>query len=148
MSPIIPSPYRRALRAVTYQQLAKSLTEQRDDVAKNRDLCDLILRGSADFGSLSLVESTRINFYLMGYLPRYENAYFQHKIGILTDGEWAGIGEDINSFFSRPGTRTAWSGVKNRSSPDFRTHIDAIAERLQHSRPSVASAPNEPERGS
>ena len=80
-------------------------------------------------GLLTVLRRTGSDFYLMGCLRRYENAYFQHKIGILKDREWVSISEDINSFFARPGARTSWSLIKSRSSPDFRIHVDAIVER-------------------
>ena len=45
----------RAVRAATYQQLAISLVS---DLAKNGELCDLILRAGDDFAALGRLDHT------------------------------------------------------------------------------------------
>ena len=127
----------RALRASTYQQLATSIVNSWDDLAKNAELCDLILRASDDFESLGRVEKARFRFSMMGYLRRYETAYFQHKIGILRDGDWAGIAADLDALFPLPGVRAVWPLIKTRSSVEFRSHIDALMQRVPEERPTA-----------
>jgi hypothetical protein len=58
----------RALRAATYQQVSQSIIGEFDELAKNRDLCEVMLRGSDDFGSLDRTEKARFRFLILGYL--------------------------------------------------------------------------------
>jgi hypothetical protein len=120
----------RTVRAATYQQLALSIVGVWDDFAKNADLCDLILRAGDDFGSLGRVERARFRFSMMGYLRRYETAYFQHKIGILRGEDWASVSADLEAVFSRPGVRAVWPLISNRSNRDFRSHIEGLLKRV------------------
>jgi hypothetical protein len=52
----------RAVWAATYQQFTKSLTEQWDDMANSGELCNFILRGGDDLGSLDRVKKNRFRF--------------------------------------------------------------------------------------
>lgn len=120
----------RAVRAATYQQLAISIVSVWDDLAKNGELCDLILRAGDDFGSLGRVEKARFRFSMMGYLRRYETAYFQHKIGILMDVDWSSVSADLDAVFTRPGVRAVWPLINDRSSSDFRLYVEEVLKRV------------------
>lgn len=120
----------RAVRAATYQQLAISIVGVWDDLAKNGELCDIILRAGDDLGSVGRVERARFRFSMMGYLKRYETAYFQHKIGILRDVDWSSVSSDLDAVFTRPGVRAVWPLIKDRSSPDFRLYINEVMKRV------------------
>lgn len=62
----------------------------------------------------------------MGCLRRYETVYFQHKIGVLKEGNWAGISADMDAISPLPGVRTVWPLIKNRSDAEFRAYVDAL----------------------
>lgn len=119
----------KAVRAGTFQQLVASLVVQLDDLARNRDLCDLVLRGGDDFNSLDRVDKARFRFHLMSFMRRIENAYMQHKIGTLKDENWSGLRSTLNAVFSSPGQRTAWPLIKSRMNPEFRTYVDGYVDR-------------------
>ena len=76
----------RATRAATFQQLSYAMASDWLDVARNPEMAGLILRGSDDFESLNRIEKSRMRFFLMAYCRRFENAFFQHKVGTLTAG--------------------------------------------------------------
>lgn len=119
----------KALRAATFQQLVTSLVAQLDDMARNRDLCELVLRGGDDFNALDRVDKARFRFHLMSFMRRVENAYMQHRIGTLKDESWNGLRNTIESILSSPGQREAWSLIKNRLNPEFRAYIDGYVAR-------------------
>jgi hypothetical protein len=119
----------RAVRASAYQQLSVSMSGPWDDIARNGELCGLVLRGCDDFASLDRVEKARFRFMLMAYMRRYENAWFQHKIGTLKEGDWQAIASDLDSMYSLPGSRAAWQLIKNRSNANFRNYVDKVVER-------------------
>jgi hypothetical protein len=118
------------VRAATFQQLALSIVGAWDDLAKNADLCDLILRAGDDFASLGRVERARFRFSMMGYLRRYETAYFQRRIGVLKDPDWLGVSADLNAVFTRPGVREVWPLISNRFAQEFRSYIDDLLARV------------------
>lgn len=64
----------RALRAATFQPLVASLAGQLDDLARNRELCNLLLRGGDDFEVLDRIDKARFRFHLMSFMRRMENA--------------------------------------------------------------------------
>ncbi len=116
----------RATRAATYQQLSSAMANSWLNTAFNAEMVSLMLRGSNDFDALNRVEKTRMRFFMMAYARNFENAFFQHEIGILKNRDWLGISADIHVVFSMPGTRKIWQLVKNRSSTEFQAYIDAI----------------------
>ena len=119
----------RALRAATYQQLSASVTAPWDNLFNNAEGCSLVLRGGDDFNSLDRLENARFRFAHMATMRRYENAWFQHRIGTLKGDDWRAISANLKSLFTSPGTLAAWELVKNRSIPEFRANIDDFARR-------------------
>lgn len=127
----------RAVRAAAYQQLTVSMSTPWDAMLLNGEACSLVLRGSDDFAALDRVEKARFRFFLMAFMRRFENAWFQRNIGTLKEDDWQAIAADLDSICSLPGARTAWALVKNRSNAKFRAHVDTIMERhLAASKPS------------
>lgn len=119
----------RAVRAATYQQLSASVTASLDNLFNNAESCALVLRGGDDFEGLDRVEKARFRFMHMATMRRFENAWFQHRLGTLKEGDWRAIAVNLDSIFALPGTHAAWKLVKNRSSPEFQAYVDEIAER-------------------
>ena len=124
----------RATRAATFQQLSSSMANGWLTMASNPEMVSLMLRGSDDFDSLNRVEKARMRFFIMGYARNFENAFFQHEIGTLKNKDWVGISADIHILFSMPGATKIWKLVKNRSSPEFQTYIDAIVKAAEAKR--------------
>ncbi len=119
----------RAVRAATFQQLVSSLVGQLDELARDGELCSLVLRGGDDFESLDRIEKARFRFHLLSHLRRVENAYVQHEIGTLKDQYWIGIREGLSAIFSSPGQRAAWILIKSRLNPNFRNFVDEIVSK-------------------
>ncbi len=119
----------RAIRAAAFQQMAAMTASNYDDLARDANLCSLILRGGDDFASLDRLEKARFRFYQMSFLQRVENAYFQEKVGTLKAEHAAGIRATIDVLFSLPGQRDAWALVRGRINPEFRAYVDvAVAK--------------------
>ncbi len=126
----------RALRAATYQQLSVISIQGWLAMAHNGETTDIMLRGMDDFSTLNRVEKARFRFIVMGYVKGFENAWFQHNIGTLRESDWKAMTVDMHSFFSTPGTNTAWPIVKNRFNEEFVAYVDEI---LQRQAPVVAN---------
>ena len=120
----------RAVRASTYQQISNSFVSHWDSLAQNSEFCSLLPRGGDDFTSLKDdTEQTRFYFHLMASMRRFENAWFQYRVGVLKEPDWQAIAYDMTSLLSYPGARFGWDGIKNRSSKEFRVFVDELVKR-------------------
>ena len=120
----------RAVRAATYHQVSNTFISHWDALARDAETLSVMLRGSKDFASLSdNVELPRYYLNSMASMRRFENAWFQYKVGVLKEADWQAIAYDLDSLFAYPGVRMAWDGIKNRSSIEFRKYVDEVSNR-------------------
>ncbi len=115
-----------AVRASAFQQVVNSFASISFDIAKDKDLTDLFLRGGRNLAALSEVEQTQYNFMLLSFLRRAENVYFQSEVRTLHDRHWSGIRASIEWVMASPGARASWSEIKTRFNPQFSTFIDGL----------------------
>lgn len=76
----------------------------------------------------------------MALTRRFENAWFQYKVGVLKETDWKAIAYDMDSLFAYPGARFAWEGSKNRTSVEFRKYVDEVSKRQAALAPPPPSA--------
>lgn len=120
----------RAVRAATYHQVSNTFISNWESASRDADTLSIILRGGRDLASLTdEVEMGRLYLFVMASMRRFENAWFQYKVGILKETDWQAIAYDMDSLFVHPGLRLAWEGVKNRSSAEFRDYVDVVSRR-------------------
>ncbi len=120
----------RAVRAATYHQVSNTFISHWDGLANNPETLSVLLRGASDFASLDdNVELSRYYLATMATMRRFENAWFQFKVGVLKETDWQAIAYDMDALFAYPGTRMAWEGIKNRSSVEFRKYVDEVSKR-------------------
>lgn len=95
----------RAVTATAFQHVVNSFAEISIEIAKNKDLAALYLRGGKDFASLGEVERAQYNLMLLSFLRRAENVLFQSSSHVLTSEHWSGIRTSIKTILSPPGAR-------------------------------------------
>ncbi len=116
----------RAVRATAFQQVVDSFAGISLEIAKDRNLVDLYLRGSQDFASLSDVERTQYSLMLLSFLRRAENVFFQTEIHLLQSDHWSGIRDSIKAIVDPPGARECWSVINCHLNPEFRAFIGTL----------------------
>ncbi len=116
----------RAVRAAAFQQVVGSFAGISLDIAKDKTLVDLYLRGSQEFATLSDVERAQFSLLLLSFLRRAENVFFQTEIQLLQADHWSGIRDSIKAIVTPPGARDCWSAIKSRMNPEFRAFIDTL----------------------
>jgi hypothetical protein len=120
----------RAVRAATYHQVSNTFISHWTGLAGDAETLSVMLRGGKDFASLTgHVEQSRYYLNSMATMRRFENAWFQYKVGVLKETDWQAIAYDMDSLFAYPGIRFAWEGIKNRSSVEFRSYVDEVSKR-------------------
>ena len=77
---------------------------------------------------------------MMANMRRFENAWFQYKVGVLKETDWIALAYDLDSLFAYPDTMFAWEGIKNRSSIEFRKYVDEVSNRQAALAPSATPA--------
>lgn len=116
----------RAIRAAAFQQMATSLATPADELARNPELCALLLRGADDFHAMERLDKARFRFYQQGLLRRVESALLQNKLGTLHEEHLLGIRDIMTAVYSSQGQRDAWALIRTRFNPEFRTYVDEV----------------------
>jgi len=128
----------RAVRAATYLQISHTQTSALYNMASNRNLAELVVRGGKDFAALKGLDRARFRFHAMFVLTFNQNIFFQHKIGMITGSDWDSFKYDLVSYLDMAGARAAWPTYKNRFDKTFQAHVDKIIEKIDSEKPAAA----------
>lgn len=116
----------RAVTATAFQQVVNSFAEISFEIAKDKNLAGLYLRGGRDFASLGEVERAQYSLMLLSFLRRAENVLFQSSSHVLTSEHWSGIRTSIRTILSPPGARACWLEIQDRLNPEFRIFVETL----------------------
>jgi hypothetical protein len=116
----------RAVTGAAFQQVVNSFAEISFEIAKDRKLAELYLRGGRDYRSLDEVERAQYSLMLLSFLRRAENVLFQSSSHVLTGEHWSGIRTSIAAILDPPGARACWSEIEGRLNPEFRSFVASL----------------------
>ena len=116
----------RAVRAAAFQQVINSFAQISFEIANNRDLVELFLRGAKDFKSLNEVDRAQFSFMLLSFLRRAENVLFQSSSHVLSNEHWPGIRSSVAAILTPHGSRDCWVAIKDRFNPEFQGFVDSL----------------------
>ncbi len=116
----------RAVLAAAFQQVVNSFAQISFDIAKDRSLTELYLRGGREFSSLGEVERAQYGLMLLSFMRRAESVYFQTEIHMFDNEHWSGIRESVRNILATPGARECWGVIRNRLNPTFCDFVDAL----------------------
>ncbi|MDB5546125.1 MAG: hypothetical protein JWO64_3274 [Hyphomicrobiales bacterium] len=117
----------REVRATAFQQVVNSFAAISFDIAKDKTLSALYLRGGRDLKGLDEVEQAQYMFMLLSFLRRAEAVFFQTETHNLHEQNWFGIRESTKSVMASAGARACWSEIRTRFNPQFAEFIDELA---------------------
>ncbi len=117
----------REVRATAFQQVVNSFAAISFDIAKDKSLSGLYLRGGRDFQKLDEVEQVQYMFMLLSFLRRAESVFFQTETHMLHEQHWFGIRESTKAVMASTGARACWSEIRKRFNPQFAEFIDELA---------------------
>jgi hypothetical protein len=117
----------RAVGSATLQQVSNTFAAMSWDLARDSDLCNLVIRGGDDFDSLDRVEKARFRFHLLSLLRSAESAYFHGELRTLRPEMWTGIRESVRVILEQPGGQKAWTLIKPRFASEFQNYVDGLA---------------------
>jgi hypothetical protein len=116
----------RAVTAAAFQQVVDSFAEISFEIARERVLVDLYLRGGRDFASLNEHERAQYSLMLLSFMRRAENVLFQATTRVLKDDHLAGIRNSIKRIVSPPGAQACWLEIEDRMNPQFRSFVASL----------------------
>lgn len=116
----------RAVTASAFQQVVNSFAEISFEIAKDKSLAELYIRGGKNFGALDEVERAQYSLMLLSFLRRAENVLFQSTSHVLTGEHWSGIRTSIKAILSPPGAQACWNDIQDRLNPQFRSFVTSL----------------------
>lgn len=90
------------------------------------EVAALILRGHAGDPTLTQVECHRYLWSMYPLFLHFEDSYFQHRDGMLGDGQYASILGHLKSQSSTPGFRALWQHIRDRFPLEFSAFVDGV----------------------
>ena len=90
-----------AIKSATARESLAGFREQQLMLSENPELLDLILRRDRN-EDLSELELARLDNFVHQYLALLEQAYWEHKRGLLEDEMWAAWNNMFKEFMQRP----------------------------------------------
>jgi hypothetical protein len=100
---------RGALRASASQQFDQSLHETMMSPAIEPSLLKAVQGGMADLSQLDDEAVFQFNMWINGVMHRYDNAYYQYRMGMLDTDRWEMHRADIVAVISAPGVAYWWN---------------------------------------
>lgn len=102
------------------------------------EIGELVQRGDAGDPSLSSSEIRRYVWAMYPLLLHFEDSYYQHRDGMISDAQYASIVGHLESGCSAPGFRATWAHVRSRFPRDFTAFIDGLMQTIPPEDPATA----------
>ena len=77
-------------RTSSYQAVVSSTADWTRSVGLDADAARIVASGGADYGSLAGEDRLRFAMLFQSLFRNYENIFFQHQQGAISDETWAG----------------------------------------------------------
>ncbi len=113
----------RAVRAAAFQNLERQ-TRKLDELARNDELCCLILHGGHDFELLDRVEKARFRIDTWASCNASRTPTCNTTSSTNWESDLASLQSMLETVLSVPGRRVAWRLMIGQMSPEFRTYVD------------------------
>jgi hypothetical protein len=90
------------------------------------ETAELMLRGHAGDGTLTALEIHRYLWSIYPLILHFEDSYYQHRAGMISDAQYASIVGHLRSRCPSPGFRAIWQHIRLRFRADFCAFIDGL----------------------
>jgi hypothetical protein len=115
----------RAVRSSAFQQVVDSFSGISLEIGLNRELSEILDRGSNGLSSLDSVQRRRHWSVLLSFFRRAESVFFQSEQGTLQVESWEGIREFLRSVLQSQGARQFWDENSFAFNSRFRTFVES-----------------------
>lgn len=105
------------------------LGNQAFDWLRDPAMADSLIRAENGTSDLTEVENRQFGSYVLSVFNMWEQGYFLHQDGLMTDDEWDGWNKGMASAASTTGFREVWAASNAFYSGEFRSYVDEIYDR-------------------
>ena len=116
----------RTTRASAYQEFTGQLHSTMMSAGENPQWEQAVMKGWADFSRLSKEDAFRFTLYMTGVANAFDNAHYQHRLGMLDEDRWQKHYADVRTIFQFPGVAQWWRATPVNVSPKFGALVDEI----------------------
>lgn len=88
----------------------------------------LILRGHAGDPAMTALECHRYLWSMYPLFLHFEDSYYQHLDGMLSEPQYASIVGHLRSSCHSPGFRALWLHIRERFPADFMRFVDGLVD--------------------
>ncbi len=90
------------------------------------EIAPLVMRGNAGDATMTAEERQRYIWAVYPMILHYEDSFYQHREGMMSDVQFTSICNQIHDSARNPGVRMIWSEVRERFPADFQRFADPI----------------------
>jgi hypothetical protein len=102
------------------------------------ETAQLLLRGFAGDPTLTAIELHRYLWSIYPLILHFEDSYYQHRAGMISDAQYASIVGHLRSRCPSPGFRAIWQHIRARFRADFCAFIDGLMREIPPEKPDAA----------
>lgn len=111
-------------RALIHQGRTDGIVHWLEGLASDTSLLEIYLRGTAGDQSLNDIEAARFVVLSTARFYSYEDQFYQHREGLLSEARYAGLLNAVKRGFGNPGTRTTWTLMRASFDTGFQSFMD------------------------
>ena len=116
----------RAYQAGAYQLYEQGVSSLIMDAVRIPDLPRVWSQGCISFEELDAEDAFRFNSYALACMRSWDNAYYQHSMGMLSEDRWQSARRDIEPFLQQPGVAQWWRMTRPSLLPEFVALVEEI----------------------
>lgn len=94
------------------------------------ETAELMLRGHAGDATLTAIEIHRYLWSIYPLILHFEDSYYQHREGMISDAQYASTVGHLRSRCPSPGFRAIWQHIRLRFRADFCAFIDGLMREI------------------
>jgi hypothetical protein len=111
-------------RALIHQGRTDGIADWLNILASDPVLLDTYLRGTAGDQSISDTEAARFVVISTARLYSFEDQFYQHSEGLLSEARYAGLLNAVKGSLRSPGSRTCWILMRTTFDQGFQKFMD------------------------
>lgn len=111
-------------RIVAVSTLASAIAAINVPAMQSPALGEALAKAMRDWSSASREQRVLAHFFLFSYFKLAENAWYQHRRGVLEPTQWAGWETMLRAFYYSAGVQSGWWPRRRRAySPEFQLYL-------------------------
>jgi hypothetical protein len=111
-------------RALIHQGRTDGIADWLNVLASDPTLLDIYLRGSAGDRTMTDAEAARFVVISTARLYSFEDQFYQHREGLLSEARYAGLLNAVKGSLRYPGSRACWALMRTTFDQGFQKFMD------------------------